>query len=291
MTVRPLMRLPLLITAVVLSVSSLTVQGQDSAREVAFEEGLDLVTWDQSHLALPDDSFTFARIQYLDGGKWKSDHPDSDINLSFRLQQLTSLEVKPNPPVVRLTDPELFDYPFVFMVNPHHGGRGTSSGWPFDLGIDEGEALREYLLNGGFLWVDDFWGRRMWNHFRGVIEERVFPDRQPVELTFDHPIFSNIFQMDKLPQVPSHDAWVGTPYEGTPLKTYEHKMGDPEYLSIPRFMAYFDDDGRMCMLVNVNNDIADGWEEEGYAPWFFNAFSEKYCFPMAINVLFYVMTH
>ena len=56
-------------------------------------------------------------------------------------------------------------------------------------------------------------------------------------------------------------------------------------------MAYYDDDGRMCMLVNVNNDLADGWEEEGYAPWFFNAFSEKYCFPMAINVLFYVMTH
>jgi hypothetical protein len=56
-------------------------------------------------------------------------------------------------------------------------------------------------------------------------------------------------------------------------------------------MAYFDDDGRICMLVDVNNDLADGWEEESYAPWYFNAFSEKYCFPMAINVLFYVMTN
>ena len=56
-------------------------------------------------------------------------------------------------------------------------------------------------------------------------------------------------------------------------------------------MAYYDDDGRICMLVNLNNDISDGWEEEGYAPWFFNAFSERYCFPMAINVLFYAMTH
>lgn len=263
--------------------------GQDGARDAALMDGLVLPQWDRSELAIPDDTFAFARLRYS-GGKWSSDYPESDINLSFRLEQLTSLDVNPDPPLLELTDEALFDYPFIFMVNPHHGNRG---GWPFDFSEDEGAKLRDYLLNGGFLWVDDFWSRDMWEHFQDVIKDRVFPERQPVELTYDHPIFHNIFEMDKIPQVPSHDAWEGTEFEGTPEKTWEWRMApnDQDYLAVPRFMAYFDDDGRMCMLVNVNNDIADGWEEEGYAPWFFNAFSEKYCFPMAINVLFYVMTH
>ena len=274
-----------------LSVAATSAVAQDSARETAMIEGLKVPEWDLKNLALPDDTFSFARLRY-DGGKWTTDYPDSDLNLSFRLHQLTSLDVNPDPPVVELTDAALFDYPMIYMANPHHGGRGTN-GWPFDLTPDEGEKLRDYLSNGGFLWIDDFWGQDMWEHFQDVIAERVFPNKQPVLLQFDHPIFHNIFEMDKIPQVPSHDAWDGTQWEGTAEKTYEWKMDpdDQDYLAVPRFMAYFDDDGRICMLVDVNNDLADGWEEEGYKPWFFNAFSEKYSFPMAINVLFYVMTN
>ncbi|MGK0188068.1 MAG: hypothetical protein ACI9R3_003860 [Verrucomicrobiales bacterium] len=266
---------------------------QDGARDAALMDGIQVPEWRLNELEIPDDTFAFARLRYLDGGKWNSDYPESDINLSFRLQQLTSLDVNPDPPLLELTDEALFDHPFIFMVNPHHGGRSTSRGGAFDFSQDEGAKLRDYLLNGGFLWVDDFWSRGMWEHFQDVIGEKVFPDRQPKELAYEHPIFHNIFELDKIPQVPSHDAWDFTPDEGTANKTYEWKMDpdDQEYLSVPRFMAYYDDDGRMCMLVNVNNDIADGWEEEGYKPWFFNAFSEKYCFPLAINVLFYVMTH
>ena len=52
------------------------------------------------------------------GGGWDTDYPDSDFNFSFRLQQLTSLKVNPNPIILRLTDDELFDYPFIYMIEP-----------------------------------------------------------------------------------------------------------------------------------------------------------------------------
>jgi len=98
------------------------------------------------------DVFTFVRIKrdekpYSSGGPWTTDTPDSDLNLSFRLQQLTSIRVDPNGRYLRLTDKELTDYPFIYMVEP-----GT-----LYLDDDEVVALRKYLLNGGFLWVDDFW--------------------------------------------------------------------------------------------------------------------------------------
>ena len=203
-------------------------------------------------LELPDDMFTFARVEYYGDGKWWTDYPYSDLNLSFRLQQLTSLEVNPVPALVELTDPQLGDYPFLLMTNPKNN---------FYLNPDEGENLREHLLNGGFLLVDDFWGERMWRNFTSEIEEKVFPDREPKELAFDHAIFHNVFDMDKIPQVPSHDA-----HGGVLGETYEPVPGESvEFLKVPRFMAWFDDDGRICMIVNLNNDLGDGWEEEGFA--------------------------
>ena len=279
----------LLCIPLAIGISAGLAPGQEDTREEAEMEGAKderfVADW-ENNFPLEFDMFTFARINYY-GGSWKTDWPYSDVNLSYRLQQLTSLGVNREPEILYLTDEKLFDYPFVFLTKPK---RNTY------FSPDEGEKLREYLLNGGFMLVDDFWGRDMWNDFSSLIRETVFTGsyaREPVELSYDHPIFHTIFEMDKIPQVPSHDAWLGTPYEGTAEKTYEVKVApwDQEYLAVPHFMAYYDDDGRMCMLVCANNDLADGWEEEGFATWFFNAFSEKYCFPMAINILFYVMTH
>ena len=121
--------------------------------------------------AFPKDVFTFVRIEYDSyggrgrwGGRWTTDWPDAELNLSFRLQQLTSLKVNPEPVTLRLTDPKLFDYPFIYIVEP-----GMLS-----FGDDEVLALRKYLLNGGFLMVDDFWGEREWKNFADEMK-RVFP--------------------------------------------------------------------------------------------------------------------
>ena len=109
------------------------------------------------------DVFTFVRVEYDSGGGrggygrrggrggggggWRTDWPDSDLNFSFRLQQLTSLKVNPDPISLRVTDPKLYDYPFIYMIEP---GRLAFS-------EEEVVALRKYLLSGGFM-VDDFWG-------------------------------------------------------------------------------------------------------------------------------------
>ena len=128
------------------------------------------------------DVFTFARVRYSSlggwGGKWAVDYPDSDLNFSYRLHELTALEVDPYGKIIELTDDRLFDYPFIYLIEPG------------DLMFSEEEvlALRRYLSNGGFLMVDDFWGEREWDNFYREIK-RVFPAREPQEVPLEHEIF------------------------------------------------------------------------------------------------------
>lgn len=124
------------------------------------------------------DVFTFVRIEYDSGyggwggrRRWETDYPDADLNLSYRLKELTSMEVDPDGKTLRLTDPELFDYPFIYLIEPGY----------MLLREDEVVALRNYLNKGGFLMVDDFWGEVEWRNFYREIK-RVFPDREPEEI-------------------------------------------------------------------------------------------------------------
>lgn len=232
-----------------------------------------------------EDVFTFVRIQFdsyggrggygrrgRGGGKWATDWPDSDLNFSYRLQQLTALEVDPDGKILRLTDPKLFDYPFVYMVEP-----GDMS-----LSEDEVEALRRYLLNGGFLMVDDFWGEREWENFHYEFK-RVFPDRELRELEASHPIFSAVFDLKEKPQIPSIRAALGGRRYGI---TWEREDAQEVH-----FRAVFDDEDRMMAIICHNTDLGDGWEEEGVDEWYFHEFSEKKAYPMGINIVFYAMTH
>lgn len=225
-----------------------------------------------------DDVFTFARIQYGNSGntpdaRWNNDFPDADLNLSYRLQQLTSLQVDPDGAIVRLDDPKLFDYPFIFMI----GVTGV------DFSPREAAALREYLLSGGFLMVDDFWTPREWRHIQAEMK-KVFPDLQPRELTIDHPIFHIVYELKGIPRVPSIRAWE----QGY---TFEYWHGDPEGDEDPHFMAYHDAQGRIMAIFCYNNDICDGWEREGENREYFELFSEKCSYPLGINIITYALTH
>lgn len=231
------------------------------------------------------DIFTFVRIRYssgyggggyrggygrgFSGGRWATDYPDSDLNFSFRLQQLTSMEVDPEGVVLELTDPELFDYPFIYMLEP---GRLVFS-------EEEVECLRHYLLNGGFLMVDDFWGENEWDNFYYEIK-RVFPNREPVELPLRHPIFHAVFDLKEKPQIPSIGIALnyGITYEREDART-------------PHYKALYDDKGRMMAIICHNTDLGDGWEREGENEWYFHEFSEKSAYPLGINIVFYAMTH
>jgi hypothetical protein len=220
------------------------------------------------------DSFTFARLRYNShyygsGGGWATDYRDADLNLSFRLHQLTSLQVDPEAAIVDLTSPDLFNYPFIYIVEP---GR-------LEFSEEEVKILKNYLLNGGFLMVDDFWGVREYQNFYEQIK-RVFPDREPRELPPDHPIFHCVFDLKEKPQIPGVAVWLdwGVTYEREDAKVVEYK-------------GIFDDKGRMMVIICHNTDLGDGWEEEARNAEYFQQFSEKYAYPLAINIFFYAMTH
>ncbi len=225
---------------------------------------------------MPRDVFTFVRIRYGSyngrGGKWATDYPDAELNLSYRLQEMTSLKVHPEGKVIELTDPELFDYPFIYIIEPG------------DLWFSEEEvkALRKYLLNGGFLMVDDFWGGDEYDNFAFEMK-RVFPDRKPKELPLEHPVFHSVFDLKEKPQLPS----IGQAMNGM---NFEWRPG-PDDGSEVHYQGIFDDKERMMVMICHNTDLGDGWEREGENQYYFRNFSEPKAYPMGINIIFYAMTH
>lgn len=218
-----------------------------------------------------DDVFTFVRVKYNSfrrWGKWATDYPDADLNFSYRLQQLTSLKVNPDGKILELTDPTLFDYPFIYMIEPGE----------LEFAVAEVDSLRRYLLNGGFMMVDDFWGEYEWENFYREIK-RVFPDREPRELELEHAIFNNVYKLDQKPQIPSIGAFRGG------YRTERYDATEAHYKGI------FDDKGRMMVVICHNTDLGDGWEREGENRDYFKQYSEKFSYPLGINIIFYAMTH
>jgi hypothetical protein len=139
-------------------------------------------------------------------------------------------------------------------------------------------GLRRYLLNGGFLMVDDFWGEQEWYGFYQNIK-RVFPDREPLELPLEHEIFHCVYDLKQKPQVPSIHAWYGG-------RTFERWDAQE-----PHYRALFDDKDRMMAIICHNTDLGDGWEREGEDPGYFREMSEKWAYPLGINIVTYAMTH
>ena len=227
------------------------------------------------------DVFTFVRIEYdvdpdrpghAGQERWTIDFPESDLNFSYRLQQMTSIKVDPNPIHFRITDKRLVDYPFIYIVEP---GR-------LQFTDEEVEVLRKYLLNGGFLMFDDFWGEREWNVCYEQIK-RVFPDREPVELPLDHPVFHCVFDLKEKPQVPNVSLGIESQYTGI---TWEREDAKEVHVK-----GIFDDKNRLMVILCHNTDLGDGWEREGESEYYFHEFSEKKAYPLGINIVFYAMTH
>ena len=230
------------------------------------------------------EAFRFARVKYGSGGDesyygrrgrrwgggWRTDFPESDLNFPHRLRELTSLEVHPESVIVELTDDNLSDYPFLYLVEP---GRGQ-----MNLSTPEVEGLRRYLLNGGFLMVDDFWGPYEWEVFYENIK-RVFPDREPQELPLEHDIFHIVYDLQEKPIIVGIGAW----YSGQRTEQWDAQEA--------HYMGIFDDKGRMMVVICHNTDLGDGWEEEGVDPRYFKEYSERFAYPLGINIITYAMTH
>jgi Domain of unknown function (DUF4159) len=233
------------------------------------------------------DVFTFVRIQYgtynrrssngiwMGGRRWTTDWPDADLNISYRLQQMTSMKVDPNGRCMEISDPELFRYPFIYIVEPG------------DLSFADEEVpiLRKYLLNGGFLMVDDFWGEDEWENFATEIK-RVFPDREITDIPRTHPLFHCVFDIpnDLNLQLPNIRLGTDSQYNGG--VTWERSDAQECHIR-----GITDNAGRLCVVICHNTDNGDGWEREGENEYYFREFSEKKAYPLGINIIFYALTH
>jgi hypothetical protein len=130
--------------------------------------------------------------------------------------------------------------------------------------------------------VDDFWGEAQWLNMYGQLK-RVLPEREPVELPLEHPIFHCVFDLKEKPQIPNIGRGTMSQYDGVTWETYDSKE--------PHYKGIFDDKGRVMVIICHNTDLGDGWDREGENEYYFREFSEKKAYPLGINIIFYAMTH
>ena len=234
-----------------------------------------------------DNGFAFCRLQYTSvlrepaGRGWHTDYPGADVNFMIRLSELTSTKVdfhdgdnlNPNHWVVEITDPELFSCPFVM----------TSDVGTMGLNGEEVELLREYLVKGGFLWVDDFWGTPAWNQWKSQIG-RVLPESEYpiIDLPLDHPLFTALNYIWKIPQIANIGFWRRYGATTTSERGYDSAEA--------HFRAITDEQGRIMVVMTHNTDIQDAWEREGEDPRFFEEFAPD-GYALGVNVLLHAMSH
>ena len=223
----------------------------------------------------PDGSeFYFARLVYDGGmgggwgwrrGGWATDYPEAEYHFMQGVNRLTNVDADREGKLVRPLDDELFEYPWLYAVEV---GR-------WYLTQEEADRIREYLLRGGFLMVDDFHGTYQWAGFLDSMQ-RVFPDRPILEIESDASILHVLYDLDQRIQVP------GRQYIRSGV-TYERDG------YVPHWRGIYDDEGRLMVAINFNMDLGDAWE---HADW------PEYPEPMTalayrfgINYIVYAMTH
>lgn len=218
--------------------------------------------------------FQFARLAYRSNGMgrswgrrqmWQTDWPDAEHHFSRGIERLTRIDVALNGHILAPSDENIFDYPWIYAVEVGN----------WRLGRSEAENLRDYLLRGGFLMVDDFHGPYEWAAFLESME-RVFPDRPIVDIPEDDAAFHVVYDLDHRIQIPSRM------YSYTGL-TWEKGGVNPHWRGI------YDDDGRLMVAINHNMDIGDAWEHADWPDYPENMTALAYRF--GINYLVYAMTH
>jgi hypothetical protein len=232
-----------------------------------------------------DGGFTICKLMYTQvrrevfGIGWITDYPYAAVNLMVRATELTKIRVSwdashnPYPWVVSATDPVLFECPMIMASDV-----GT-------MGLSDVEAarLREYLLKGGFLWVDDFWGTAAWEHWEGQLRKIFDAADYPIaDIPPGHPIFRTFAPIARVPQVTNIQFWRGS--GGTETSERGAESADVHTRAIS------DAHGRIMVLMTHNTDLGDSWEREGEDADYFYQFSPP-GYAVGLNVLVYALTH
>jgi len=216
--------------------------------------------------------FYFTRLVYDGGmgrwgwrGGWATDYPKSEYHFMKGVQRLTNIDAAGEGKLIRPLEDEIFEYPWLYAVEV---GR-------WYLTQEEADHIREYLLRGGFLMVDDFHGTYQWAGFLESMQ-RVFPERPILEIEEDAPILHVLYSLDQRIQIPGRQVIRSG-------RTYERDG------IVPHWRGIYDDEGRLMVAINFNMDLGDAWE---HADW------PEYPEPMTalayrfgINYIVYAMTH
>ncbi len=196
-----------------------------------------------------EDSFKIARIEYRGGGDWYND-PSSLTNLIDFAVQHIPISISRKYDDVSIGSRDLHQYPFVFMTG--HGN--------IDVNSTEAANMREYLDNGGFLYIDDDYG---FDPYVRPVIEKIFPDEELLELPASHPIYSMVFDLpDGLPKIHEHD--------GKP----------PQGFGIFR-------NGRLVLYYTYESNLADGWAHDVHDN---PEHLTDHSLQMGVNLLVYALT-
>jgi hypothetical protein len=261
-------------TAILLTLAALRCEAQESVKSAA-SLPIPLLHKKPEELKLKHSAFTFVRVKYAGVGRrrtiWMTDYPDSDLNLTARVEKEIGLKTDPKGKVLELTDPKLKEYPFLYVVE----------GGSMRLSQVEADALRDYLQGGGFLMVDDFWGEAEWTSLQAEIK-KAFPNHELTDLSLDHPVFHAYYEIREKPQVPSIAAALQHQATGITWECEDCKE--------PHYRGLFDAAGRLMAIFCHNTDLGDGWERVGDDEYYSREFSLKRALPMGVNIVVYALS-
>ena len=234
----------------------------------------------RSYVNGPEAEFHMARMVYRSFGGagsrgsrqpwWAIDYPMAEEHFLPALRRLTGISVAGDSRHLQVTDEEIFQYPFLFMQQPGQGNWQPNQ--------REAERLREYLLRGGFLLVDDFHGDYDWYIFQSAMRQ-VLPDREILEIPDDDVLMQVFYDLQNRTQIPGqrHLAYS----RGGEIVAY---MQGP-----PHWRGIYDDHGRLMVAISFNIDMGDAWEhaDDPYYPVPMTGLA----YQLGVNYVIYAMTH
>lgn len=246
----------------------------------AYQRGRSIEDEENSPAPVPADGnekteYVFARLRYPNfrggnmgwamRGNWTVDWPKADRQFVQGVRRLSRVHVRSLEQVVDLESDDLYNYPWLYVVEPGH----------WDLPENQVRKLRDYLERGGFLMTDDFHGTFEWDIFMESMN-RVLPGRPPVDIQNSDQIFHTLFDLDERFQVPGIISF----YTG---RTYEYDGVEPKWRAI------YDDKGRIMVAICHNMDLGDAWEWADHPRYL-----ERYAslaYRIGLNYIIYAMTH
>jgi hypothetical protein len=244
---------------------------EDDAPMPAREAEFHFIRMEYADLPQFHRGFGYASRDAMGSGWWMMDWPAADNHFTTGVERLTRIDTG-DPRHVSLTDPKLFDYPWIYA---------TQTGW-WDLSDKETSCLREYLTRGGYLVTDDFWGPADWERFRATME-RVLPNHPILDIAETDPVMHVLYDIGEKDRtiIPGSRHLVRGPNGTVQIRLPEG--------AVPAWRAILDDRNRMVVAINFNTDVGDAWEfaDVPYYPAEMTMLAYRY----GVNYIVYSMTH